>query len=139
MHAKTCFCVSFSMSTVAQPRSARLQVSFGPIPRHYAVGIDVCRRIARGAVVKAAGVIAQRWWRTVGDEVTQDQAQAGLDRVCVRLDGRKRVRGELTPRSGHWPMLKGCVRCRTSMRRCRRCRTVRNQARISFRRLSRVS
>jgi hypothetical protein len=45
-------------------------------------------------------VITQRWWRTLGDEVTADQAQAGLDRVCVRLDGRKRRRGEITPRSG---------------------------------------
>ena len=79
------------MSTVAQPRSGRLQVSFGPIARHYAVGIDVCPAYhawRKGAVEKAAGVITQRWWRTLGDDVTQDQAQAGLDRLCVRLDGR---------------------------------------------------
>ena len=83
------------MSTVAQPQSGRLQVSFGPIARHYAVGIDVCPAYhawRKGAVEKAAGVITQRWWRTLGDEVTADQAQAGLDRLCVRLDGRKRIR-----------------------------------------------
>jgi hypothetical protein len=59
------------------------------------VSIDVCPAYhawRKGAVEKAAAVITQRWWRTVGDEATQDQAQAGLDRLCVRLDGRKRVR-----------------------------------------------
>ena len=45
-------------------------------------------------------MIAQRWWRTLGDEVTQDQAQAALDRLCVRLDGRKRVRGGITTTVG---------------------------------------
>lgn len=30
------------MSTVAQPQSGRLQVSFGPITRHYSVGVDPC-------------------------------------------------------------------------------------------------
>src|ERR1700759_3193960 len=74
------------MSTVPQPQSGRLQVSFGPIARHYAVGIDVCPAYhawRKGAVEKAAGVITQRWSRTLGDEVTADQAQAGLDRLCV--------------------------------------------------------
>ena len=91
------------MSTVAQPQTGRLQVSFGPIARHYAVGIDVCPAYhawRKGAVEKAAGVITQRWWRTLGDGVTQDQAQAGLDRVCVRLDGRKRVRAGIATTVG---------------------------------------
>src|SRR4029077_20353926 len=91
------------MSTVAQPRSGRLQVSFGPIARYYPVGIDVCPAYhawRKGAVEKAAGVITQRWWRTLVDKVTADPAQAGLDRVCVRLDGRKRRRGEITTTVG---------------------------------------
>ena len=125
------------MSTVAQPHSGRLQVSFGPIARHYSVGIDVCPAYhawRKGGVEKAAGVIAQRWWRTLGDEVTQDQAQAGLDRLCVRLDGRKRIHDGSTttvgaladaeglrPVPAHYPAVLEVWR------------TVSNQARISFR------
>lgn len=37
-------------------------------------------------------MIAQRWWRTVSDEGTQVQGQASLDRVCAKLDSRKRTR-----------------------------------------------
>ena len=125
------------MSTVAQPQSGRLQVSFGPIARHYAVGIDVCPAYhawRKGAVEKAAGVIAQRWWRTVGDEVTQDQAQAGLDRVCVRLDGRKRVRGELTTTVGALADAEGLRPVPPPYAAVLEVsRTVSNQARISFR------
>ena len=41
---------------------------------------------------KSAHTIAQRWWRTLGDEVTPTSAQASLDALCVRLDGRQRTR-----------------------------------------------
>ena len=71
--------------------------------REYAVGIDLCPAYhpwRKGGVEKAAGVIAQRWWRTLGDEVTQDQAQAALDRLCVRLDNRKRVHDGITTTVG---------------------------------------
>jgi hypothetical protein len=48
-------------------------------------------------VEKSAHVIAQRWWRTLGDDITLAGAQAGLDRLCVKLDARKRMRdGEPT-------------------------------------------
>lgn len=82
------------MSTVAHPKSGRLQPSFGPIALHYQVGIDLCPAYhawRKGAVEKAVQVITQRWWRTVGDELSQAQAQASLDRLCVRLDARKRM------------------------------------------------
>ncbi len=82
------------MSTVCHPGSGRLKVSFGPVAVHYQVGIDVCpsrRAWRKGAVEKGAHVIAQRWWRTLGDEVTLADAQAGLDRICVELDTRKRT------------------------------------------------
>jgi transposase len=83
------------MSTVAQPRSGRLQVSFGPVAVHYAVGVDLCPAYhawRKGAVEKSAHVIAQRWWRTLADDATLAAAQASLDRLCIRLDGRKRMR-----------------------------------------------
>ena len=37
-------------------------------------------------------MIAQRWWRTVADDAGLTAAQASLDRLCARLDGRKRMR-----------------------------------------------
>jgi hypothetical protein len=101
-------------------------VSFEPIARHYAVGIDVCPAYhawRKGAVEKAAGVITQRWSRTLGDEVTADQAQAGLDRLCVRLDGPKRRREGITPpRWARWPRPRGCDRYLRGIRRCWECR-----------------
>lgn len=125
------------MSTVAQPQSGRLQVSFGPIARYYAVGIDVCPAYhawRKGAVEKAAAVITQRWWRTLGDEVTADQAQAGLDRVCVRLDGRKRLRGEITTTVGALADAEALRPVPSAYPATLEVsRTVSNQARISFR------
>jgi hypothetical protein len=83
------------MSTVAQPKTGRMQVSFGPVALHYAVGIDLCPAYhawRKGSVEKGAQVIAQRWWRTLSDERTHAHAQASLDRLCLRLDRRKRKR-----------------------------------------------
>ena len=82
------------MATVCHPGSGRITASFGPVAVHYAVGISICpanHAWGKGAVEKSAYTIAQRWWRTLGDEVTLPQAQASLDALCVRLDGRKRV------------------------------------------------
>lgn len=83
------------MATVCHPGSGRITASFGPVALHYRVGISICpsrHAWRKGAVEKSADTIAQRWWRTLGDDVTIAQAQAGLDRICVKLDGRKRIR-----------------------------------------------
>jgi hypothetical protein len=83
------------MATVCHPGSGRITASFGPVAVHYAVAISICpskHAWRKGAVEKSAHTIAQRWWRTLGDDVTVAQAQAGLDRLCVKLDGRKRMR-----------------------------------------------
>ncbi|MFI0805450.1 Mu transposase domain-containing protein [Amycolatopsis lurida] len=51
----------------------------------------------KGVVEKANHSAAQRWWRTLGDDVTIAEAQAGLDRLAVKLDSRRRVHdGERT-------------------------------------------
>ncbi len=88
------------MATVCHPGSGRITASFGPVALHYRVGIAICpskRAWRKGAVEKSADTIAQRWWRTLGDDVTPTAAQAELDRLCQRLDGRRRVRdGERT-------------------------------------------
>jgi transposase len=83
------------MSTVCDPGSGRLSASFAPIAVHYQVGIDICpsrHAWRKGAVEKSAHVIAQRWWRTLADQVSLGEAQARLDRLCGRLDGRRRTR-----------------------------------------------
>jgi hypothetical protein len=83
------------MATVCHPGSGRITASFGPVAMHYQVGISICpskRAWRKGAVEKSAHTIAQRWWRTLGDDVTVVAAQASLDRICVTFDTRKRTR-----------------------------------------------
>lgn len=88
------------MATVCHPGSGRITASFGPVAVHYAVAVSICpsrHAWRKGAVEKSAHTIAQRWWRTVPDTVTITEAQASLDRLCAKLDNRKRVRdGERT-------------------------------------------
>jgi hypothetical protein len=59
----------------------------------------------KGVVEKADHSAAQRWWRTLGDEVTVLEAQAGLDRPTAKLDGRRRVR------DGDRPRQRSCAAC----------------------------
>ena len=76
------------MATVCHPGSGRITASFGPVAVHYQVGISICpsrHAWRKGVVEKSAHTIAQRWWRTLPDEVTVAAAQASLDRLCVRL------------------------------------------------------
>jgi transposase len=83
------------MATVCHPGSGRITASFGPVAMHYQVGISICpsgHAWRKGSVEKSAHTIAQRWWRTLGDEVTVAAAQASLDRICVKFDARKRSR-----------------------------------------------
>lgn len=83
------------MSTVCHPGSGRITASFGPVAVHYQVAVSVCpsrHAWRKGAVEKSAHTIAQRWWRTLPDDATVAAAQASLDRLCARLDGRRRVR-----------------------------------------------
>jgi transposase len=83
------------MATVCHPGSGRITASFGPVAMHYQVGIAICpanHAWRKGAVEKSAHTIAQRWWRTLGDDVTVAGAQASLDRICIKFDARKRTR-----------------------------------------------
>jgi hypothetical protein len=85
-------------------------------------------------VEKAAGVITQRWWRTLSDDLTQTQAQDRLDRLCVRLDGRKRRRDGIPTTVGALGDAEGLrpvpARYPAVLEVSR---TISNQARISFR------
>jgi transposase len=83
------------MATVCHPGSGRITASFGPVAMHYQLGIAICpsrHAWRKGAVEKSAHTLAQRWWRTLADDVTVAAAQAGLDRICIKFDARKRTR-----------------------------------------------
>jgi hypothetical protein len=69
--------------------------TFGQIAKHYRVQVAICpsrRGNRKGVVEKANHTAAQRWWRTLADDVTAEQAQAGLDAFCAtKTDTRQRV------------------------------------------------
>ena len=83
------------MATVCYPSTGRLTASFGPVAKHYSVGIDICpsrHGNRKGVVEKANHTLAQRWWRTLADDLTVAQAQADLDAFCIRVgDARSRT------------------------------------------------
>jgi transposase len=86
------------MSAVCDPGSGRITASFAGVAKHYSVAVTVCpprRGNRKGVVEKANHTAAQRWWRTVADDVTPEQAQADLDRFCAaRADTRMRTTPE---------------------------------------------
>ncbi len=83
------------MTTVCHPGSGKVTASFAQVARHYAAAVRVCpprRGQRKGVVEKANHSLAQRWWRTLPEEVDMPGAQAHLDRFCVRVgDTRARV------------------------------------------------
>jgi transposase len=86
------------MSTVCDPGSGRITASFAGVAKHYGVAVAVCpprRGNRKGVVEKVNHTAAQRWWRTLPDDVTVEQAQADLDRFAsVRGDTRMRATPE---------------------------------------------
>ena len=88
------------MATVCSPSSGRISEAFAQVAKHYGVRSVLCpprRGNRKGVVEKANHSAAQRWWRTLADDTTVAQAQTGLDRLAVKLDGRRRVlEGERT-------------------------------------------
>lgn len=83
------------MATVCHPESGRVTASFAAVAKHYGAGVDICpprRGNRKGVVEKAIHGAAQRWWRTLPDTLTVEQAQASLDAFCVRvIDTRRRT------------------------------------------------
>lgn len=82
------------MASVCDPGSGRLHPSFAAVAVHYQVAVAICpsrHGWRKGVVEKANHSAAQRWWRTVADDASILGAQAGLDRLSVRLDGRRRM------------------------------------------------
>jgi len=83
------------MATVCDPSSGRVTASFAGVAKHYGVMVAICparRGNRKGVVEKVNHTAAQRWWRTLADEATVEQAQASLDRFTrVRGDTRMRA------------------------------------------------
>ena len=83
------------MATVINPESGRVQASFAAVAKHYGVRVVACpprRGNRKGVVEKANHVAAQRFWRTLSDDATVEQAQLLLDRWCsTRGDVRIRA------------------------------------------------
>jgi hypothetical protein len=75
------------MATVVNPDTGRVQASFTAVAKYYGVRVVACparRGNRKGVVEKANHVAAQRFWRTLADDVTVEQAQALLDTWCTR-------------------------------------------------------
>ena len=72
------------MATVCDPATGRVSASFAGVAKYYGVSMSTCsprRGNRKGVVEKANLTAAQRWWRTLPDDATPEQAQADLDRV----------------------------------------------------------
>jgi transposase len=82
------------MATVCQPGSGRVTATFSGVAKHYGVMIKICPPRAghrKGVVEKVNHTAAQRWWRTLAEEMSIEQAQADCDRFAtVRGDTRLR-------------------------------------------------
>ena len=86
------------MSTVCHPESGDLTASFAEVAKYYGVAVDVCpsrRGWRKGVVEKANHSAAQRWWRTLPDDVRPGAGPGPAGRV-VRRTGDARGAGSGT-------------------------------------------
>ena len=69
-------------------------MTFAAVAKYYGVQVAICpprRGNRKGVVEKSNHTAAQRWWRTLPDDTTVEEAQAWLDRFCeLRGDARLR-------------------------------------------------
>ncbi|MEV8195613.1 MULTISPECIES: helix-turn-helix domain-containing protein [Rhodococcus] len=83
------------MATVCHPDSGKVTASFAGVAKYYGVVPAICPPRAgnrKGVVEKANHTAAHRWWRSVADELTVEQAQASVDKFCtLRADARMRA------------------------------------------------
>ncbi len=83
------------MATVCLPATGRVTPSFAGVAKHYGVSVAICparRGNRKGVVEKANHTAAQRWWRTLPDDISIEDSQVSLDAFCVRVvDARRRV------------------------------------------------
>jgi transposase len=81
------------MATVLHPTTGDLIPMFAGFAKHHGVQPVVCRPRSgnrKGVVEKNNHTAAQRWWRTLPDELTLEQARAGVDAFALGQDDRRR-------------------------------------------------
>ena len=81
------------MATVCYPSSGQVTAAFAGVAKFYGVQVAICpprRGNRKGVVEKANHSAAQRWWRTVPDGISVEQAQSGVDKLAARMDERRR-------------------------------------------------
>ena len=81
------------MRTVLNPATGDLTAMFAAFAKHHGVTAVVCRPRSgnrKGVVEKNNHTAAQRWWRTLADDVTVEAAQVSLTAFATRQDGRER-------------------------------------------------
>jgi hypothetical protein len=81
------------MATVLNQATGDLTPMFAAFAKHHGVQPVVCRPRSgnrKGVVEKNNHTAAQRWWRTLPDQLTLEQAQAGVDRFATGQDRRRR-------------------------------------------------
>lgn len=74
------------MATVVSPSTGKVSASFAAVAKHYGVTVRPCpprRGNRKGVVEKANHIATQRFWQTLPDDVTVEQAQARLDKWCA--------------------------------------------------------
>lgn len=85
------------MATVCHPDTGRVTASFAGVAKHYGVTVSICPPYSghrKGVVEKINHTAAQRWWRTLSDDLTVEQAQASVDTFAA-------IRGDTRVRAGH--------------------------------------
>src|SRR4029077_18463621 len=79
------------MATVCHTLSGQVTASFAGVAKHYGVSVAICpprRGNRKGVVEKVNHTAAQRWWRTLADEVTVGAAQgSALATTAMRAPG----------------------------------------------------
>ena len=81
------------MATVLNPVTRDLTPMFAGFAKHHGVQPVVCRPRSgnrKGVVEKNNHTAAQRWWRTLPDGLTLEQAQTSVDAFARRQDERPR-------------------------------------------------
>jgi transposase len=129
------------MASVVYPSSGKVTPSFGGVAKHYGVHVVACpprRGNRKGVVEKGNHSAAQRWWRSLPDDVSALEAESRLDEFCLskgdaRLrvvddEGTKRTVGELADAERLRPVPLEAYPATVAVTR-----TVRPQALVAFR------